>query len=264
MTAISTILSTVMLPLNLMWYTSFSYEADVIHNLDWISLFIALGIVILAISLGLLCSARIKSTKFNRVANQVGNLSGLCLILFSATMTNTGSSDTKIWSRDWSFYVAVIVPIAGGLILSNAISSSLRLQPPERVTVAIECVYQNVGIATSLCLTMFDGNDLNEAMGVPFFYGVVEAVLVGGYCLFAWKAGWTKAPADAPLLKVLLVSYEVAEVEQAEIDGVEVAVSDSDEPDPETVNESSLTTYFNMAWLDPSAPAGTKKENNVP
>ena len=49
-------------------------------------------------------------------------------------------------------------------------------------TVAVECCYQNVGIATSLALTMFQGNDLNQAMGVPFFYGMVEAVFVGFYC----------------------------------------------------------------------------------
>ena len=77
---------------------------------------------------------------------------------------------------------------------------------------AVECCYQNVGIATSLALTMFKGQDLNEAMGVPFFYGVCEAVMVGLYCVGCWKAGWSKAPSDAPFWKVLLTSYEVVGV----------------------------------------------------
>ena len=91
-------------------------------------------------------------------------------------------------------------------------------------TVAVECCYQNVGIATSLALTMFQGNDLNQAMGVPFFYGMVEAVFVGFYCIGCWKAGWSKAPADASFWNILYVSYEVLEVEMREINEIEVSI----------------------------------------
>lgn len=68
---------------------------------------------------------------------------------------------------------------------------------------------------------MFEGDDLAEAMGVPLFYGIVEALLLGGYCVIAWKLDWTKAPASDPLLKVLTTSYEVlsAEEDSAKGDG---------------------------------------------
>lgn len=251
MTAISTILSIVMLPLNLLLYTHFSYEGDILANLDWNSLFLALVIVIGAIALGLTCSAKIKSRKFNKICNHLGNAAGLSLIIFSATMTNTGDADTKIWSRDWSFYVGVTIPCLGGLVLANVLATALKLDKPERVTVAIECCYQNVGIATSLALTMFEGNDLNEAMGVPFFYGVVEAVLVGTYCVGAWKAGWTKAPADAPMWKVIFTSYEVLDEEDKDLDVVEIQHSDSDDVIADTQDGSILTTYFNILWAGP-------------
>ena len=81
-------------------------------------------------------------------------------------------------------------------------------------TVVVECCYQNIGIATSLALTMFEGDDLNHAMGIPFFYGVCEAVSVGSFCFLSWKAGWTKAPCDTPLWKVLITSYEIVAVHQ--------------------------------------------------
>jgi predicted Na+-dependent transporter len=74
MTAISTVLSTVMLPLNLLVYAKYSYEADVIAILDWMSLFVALVIVISAIALGLCCSAKVHSHKFNLMANRVSGL----------------------------------------------------------------------------------------------------------------------------------------------------------------------------------------------
>jgi predicted Na+-dependent transporter len=272
MTAISTILSILMLPLNLLIYTRFSYEGDILANLDWNALFLALLIVIGAIGLGLFCSAKIRSRRFNMWSNHVGNFAGLALIIFSATMTNTGGADTKIWSRDWSFYVGVTLPCLGGLVLANIIATAFRLDKPERVTVAIECCYQNVGIATSLALSMFKGNDLNAAMGVPFFYGVMEAVLVGIYCIGAWKAGWTKAPADAPLWKVMFTSYEILEQEFKDVDEVEVAVSESDEIVQDAHEGNILTTYFNLAWGGPevsnandgNTPSNTKNTSDPP
>ena len=98
------------------------------------------------------------------------------------------------------------------------LASVLKLEKPERITVAVECCYQNVGIATSLALTMFRGDELSQAMGVPFFYGMVEAVIVGGYCVICWKCGWSKAPADAPIWEVVFRTYEVFEAEQNEIE----------------------------------------------
>lgn len=218
MTAISTILSVGMLPLNLILYTHFSYDDDVVKNLDWKSLFVALFVVISAIFIGLSCSGTFQSKTFHRRCNQLGNFAGLALIVFSATVTNTGDADSKIWSRHWTFYVAVCLPCLIGLLVANLIASMLKLKPPERVTVAIECCYQNVGIATSLALTMFQGDELNDAMGVPFLYGMAEIFFISIYCVFAWKAGWTKAPRDENICKVISTSYEVGTDENERVE----------------------------------------------
>lgn len=217
MTAISTMLSVGMLPANLLLYTHLTYEDDVISNLDWKSLFVALFVVISAIFIGLYCSYAFKSKTFQRRCNALGNFAGLALIIFSATVTNTGDADSKIWSRDWTFYVAVMLPCAVGLLVANLIASMLKLKPPERVTVAIECCYQNVGIATSLALTMFRGDELNDAMGVPFLYGMAEIFFISIYCMFAWKLGWTKAPADENFCKVISTSYELEAEEEDDV-----------------------------------------------
>lgn len=266
MTAISTILSCIALPVNLLLYANFSYNADVISDLDWTSVFVALFIVISAIGLGLYMSHQSHSYKFNMLANKLGNIAGFLLIGFSATVTNMGDADSRIWSRHWTFYVATIAPCLLGLIVASALASLINLRKPERMTVAVECCYQNVGIATSLALTMFKGNDLNEAMGVPFFYGMVEAFFVGSYCFGCWKAGWSKAPADASFWNILYVSYEVLEVEMREINEIEVSMSESSDgsgaKQPEKSEGNVLMTYFNM--MDnkempasiPKAPSG--------
>lgn len=132
-------------------------------------------------------------------------------------------------------------------------------------TVAIECCYQNVGIATSLALTMFKGADLNDAMGVPFLYGLCEAFFVGSFCILCWKAGWSKAPADASIWTVISTTYEVLEAEMQEICEIEVSVSSSSsDGSPEKPSEKEdgnvLTTYWVMNEIVSSHPKGPSGE----
>ena len=99
---------------------------------------------------------------------------------------------------------------------------------------------------------MFKGNDLNEAMGVPFFYGLCEAFFVGTYCIICWKAGWSKAPRDASIWTVVATTYEVLEAEMKSICEIEVSVSSSSsdgslEKPAETEEGNVLTTYFPMS-----------------
>lgn len=95
---------------------------------------------------------------------------------------------------------------------------------------------------------MFEGDELSEAMGVPFFYGLMEAVILGIYCIIAWKIGWTKAPRNAPFWKIITTSYEVLYAERKELDEIEIKISDSDDAmDDELSDEGNvLTTYFYM------------------
>jgi predicted Na+-dependent transporter len=128
--------------MNLLLYANLAYNADVTNDLDWVSVFIALAVVISAIAMGLYCSYRSHSYKFNILCNKAGNVAGFLLIVFSATVTNTGDADSKIWSRHWSFYVAIMLPCIMGLIIASGLASLLRLLRPEQMTVAIECCYQ--------------------------------------------------------------------------------------------------------------------------
>lgn len=231
MTAISTLMSIVFLPMNLIIYTRSTYEADVIHNVDWVSLFIALGIVISAIGLGLYCSASVHSPKFNIFANKLGSLSGLALVVYSIMISSkSNTTDESLWNRDWKFYFGVASPCVLGLAAANLISTSFRLKEPERVTVSVECCYQNVGIATSVAITMFQGKELSQAVGVPLFYGLVEAVVLGIYCITAWKIGWTKAPPNESFCTVIGKSYEVKCAQIFDLNAIEVVLGSPKDP----------------------------------
>ena len=226
MTALSTILSIGLLPANLMLYAHAAYGEDdnVLKSVDFMALFISLGIVIGAILSGLYASYKINSTRFHKVSNAIGSFSGLALIVVSGFFSTNGSGDSvKPWEQKWSFYVGVSMPCVVGLLLANIIAKCANLEKPEVVTLSIECCYQNVGIAASAVLSMFDDKEkIAQAMAVPLLYGLVEAVVLGLYCLIVWKLGWTKAPKQEKICVVLAKTYEIDD------DDEEVALQDAD------------------------------------
>ena len=145
MTAISTLMSVVLMPINLLLYTKYAFEAadaengggggdEVVHSMDFISLFIALIVVISAIGLGLLASAKIHSYKFNIIANRMGNYAGVSLVVYSVFMSNAGGENSNsMWEHPWQFYVAVSLPCLAGIVIGSILTSFLNLKKPERV-----------------------------------------------------------------------------------------------------------------------------------
>lgn len=133
MTAISTILSIAMLPLNVFLYSRLTYGDDILSTLDWEGLGISLVVVITAITTGLFSSYYFdkKYTSFRGIANKIGNISGLGLIIFSFLAPEGGR--VNIGGRPLIFYLATPAPIVLGLLLSVIISTLFKLQRPERV-----------------------------------------------------------------------------------------------------------------------------------
>lgn len=236
MTTVSSILSVGLLPGNLMFYSYLAYGAgkdeSVVAALDFNALFISLGIVLSAILSGLMASYYYDSPAFHKISNRFGSLSGILLILFSVFLSSGGEgSDSKFWNQPLVFYVAVGCPCVIGLLSANLLSRMSQLRGPETVAIAIECCYQNTGIATSMAITMFtDPEERAQAVAVPLFYGFVEAVAIGMYCLVAWKMGWTKAPADENLCVIMAKTYEVVdESESSEMEPNEGRQSDTEQ-----------------------------------
>ena len=158
MTTISSVLSIGMLPGNLLLYSYLVYgtseDESIIDALNFRTLFLSLAIVLVAIVVGLVCGAIWDNSKFHDRTNQLGSLSGLCLILFGLVVMQISDDDDDGTSGDsadgtspmdypWAFYVGVTFPCVVGIVLANIISRSLSLSPPETVAISIECCYQN-------------------------------------------------------------------------------------------------------------------------
>jgi hypothetical protein len=115
-------------------------------------------------------------------------------------------------------------------------------------SLAIECCYQNVGIATSVALTMFVGDEAASALAVPLFYGIVEVVLLGPYCILCWKAGWTKAPRNVSFWTMISTSYEVLLVEHnKDLEAVEVSLPMNGRDVNENINKDGDTIYVKFS-----------------
>jgi hypothetical protein len=208
MSALSTLLSIVMLPFNLYVFTWLAYGHEIVQQINWVGLMGSIFMVIAAIGSGVFASSYFNSPEFNLKANRLGNFAGAALIVVSLIMANS-NPDYQLWDRDWPFYFGVAMPCLLGLVVATGVTTCLCLQPPERVTVAIEVCFQNVSIPIAIAVSIYDEDKLAEAIGVPVFWGISETVLISGYCIWAWQAGWTKAPADAKLWEALITSYEV-------------------------------------------------------
>lgn len=217
MTAIGTLMSVFMLPANLLLYVNAAFgfgsndgERSIIENIDWFSLFTSVAIVIAAIVFGLCASAKYSSNRFNQFANRLGSSAGVLMITFSVILSSlSGKSEAQVWGQHWSFYIGVTAPCVLGLVFSTICALVARLRKPEVVSVGIECAYQNVGIATSAVVAMFDDPiDRGQALCVPLFFGVMEAVVIGIYCVICWKLGWTKAPKDVSFCTMISTMYE--------------------------------------------------------
>lgn len=195
MTTVSSLLSIALLPMNLFLYTFLAYgnkgESSVLQALDFETIFITLGIVLSAILLGLLAGYYQDTPSFHKNANHIGSICGLLLVIFSIALSSgLSGAETKLWNQEWPFYFAVLLPCMVGLALANLVSRSFKLSNPETVAISIECCYQNTGIATSVAITMFSNpEERAQAVAVPLLYGIVEAVLIGLYCIYAWKMG---------------------------------------------------------------------------
>lgn len=171
MTTISTVGALVFLPMNIVMYGTAAYSSSLeLDGTFWVSLATTLGVVVIAVASGLFISARIPT--YRQRAFRIGNVAGIGLVLLGLRFSS--SNDRPIWERDTNFYLGVMTPPLTGIVLSLAFASSLRLERPQCIAVAIETCYQNTGIALAIALANYDDdNELADATGGPQFLHIL-------------------------------------------------------------------------------------------
>jgi hypothetical protein len=100
---------------------------------------------------------------------------------------------------------------------------------------------------------MFQGADLANAMAVPLFYGGMEALVLGIYCIVSWKAGWTKAPSNISFWTMISTSYEVLVIEHSDLVAIEVSLPKNQKDLIEKANRAGDTLYVKYSMQEEDA-----------
>lgn len=236
MTTASSLFAVATLPINILIYLRLAYpNRDGSVALDWGGLFTSLGIVVAGIFGGLIVGNRDPSRR--ATLGKLGNASGVCLVLLGFFFSSNSSA--PIWARDDDFYIGVSVPCLFGLVISLGFAYVCGLPRPQCLSVTIETCYQNTAIPLAVILSSFSNDDvalcksvgvnpegagegkgggedgvsvtcdvIGIAAGVPTFYQMVQILALGFVCVYGWKAGWTYAPPEHSMWKVLMRNYQ--------------------------------------------------------
>mmetsp|Transcript_1399 Transcript_1399/g.1630 ORF Transcript_1399/g.1630 Transcript_1399/m.1630 type:complete len:352 (+) Transcript_1399:225-1280(+) len=205
MTTVSTLCSLFMLPLNLILYlgTLSAVSGDV--ELDWPALGRTAGVIVTGVSCGIF--ANYKTPQYANHYNGVGQLCGAFLILFSLTLSNTGT-DEPLWEKDAEIYVITMFPCLVGLLAGVGVSILLKLEKPQVFAIGIEVCLQNSSIAIAVAFAMYSGEEAKQAVAIPVLYGIGNFIVATIFAFIAWKINWTYGDPHGNLFKVLLYNHQ--------------------------------------------------------
>jgi len=217
MTSINSILSLIMIPINLIIYTLALYggKENVVNAIDWVALGITIGTTIVAFVLGgILCvkiSGKDIGVKIQKLFYKIGSISGLALVILAFTQNSSGSSGA-FYDQPWYIIVSSIIPVLVGASSALIISRFLMKMPKsDCVTIMIETAMQNIAIALNVSLSTYADDEvaLANSLSVAIIYGFAQGITCIIGCLILWKLGWTKAPARENFFVMIFKSYEI-------------------------------------------------------
>ncbi|GBG32022.1 Sodium/bile acid cotransporter [Hondaea fermentalgiana] len=210
MTSVSTIVSVFMLPFNVFVYVQTAYGAllgeggrdDIVQLLPYNVIGYTLANVIAAVLLGLAFGFR--WPHLQRSVNLFGTLCGLGSIVLGLTASLT-SCETPL-EQNAIVYLAIAIPPLLALLVALFGASVARLPKAQRVSIAVECAFQNTGIGLAVALSL--GAEGRAAAVVPIIFGAYDAFLVGGFAIASMFFGWTLTPKGIPLWEAFVFEHQ--------------------------------------------------------
>jgi len=218
MTAFSSIMGLVMLPLNIFMYTKLVYSREVLSWEQWCAVLLAVAAVCLALFIGLGLSRCFPSQDSRNRFSAVGLLCGFMLFVLSVAVAATskgaahdGAVAVPLWRKDISIYLLVWLPITMTTCTMTLLTSVeyFSLAKPERVAVVIEAVYQNTALGAAMTLKMFPGPHIADAMFVVVLFQLSQGAILIVFGVWAHFMNWTLvSPREMTLSKAFLGNYQ--------------------------------------------------------
>lgn len=204
MTACSTLVSLVFIPINMTLYIRGLYNTSV--SLNWLGVIASIAITLSGMVFGLAVTHFLPAWRTSLVF--CGCVAGVVLGVLG--VVEAVSSD-PFQDKGLSFFIAVPMPAVLGLVGAGTLAALCRLSGPTNVAVSVETCYQNVGVALVLALSCFPDKEQGKAACVPMYYCCVEMLLLPIFLTLAWKCGLTYAPTNVSLYEMLAGNFQPAE-----------------------------------------------------
>eukprot|EP00928_Gymnodinium_smaydae_P019896 TRINITY_DN17662_c0_g2_i1.p1 TRINITY_DN17662_c0_g2~~TRINITY_DN17662_c0_g2_i1.p1 ORF type:complete len:366 (+),score=82.18 TRINITY_DN17662_c0_g2_i1:86-1183(+) len=212
MTAVSTVLSVAMLPLNVFLYAELLLGSRGVP-VPIRDMLPPLGVVVGAVLLGLAASTHYP--KWRSHFNRVGAVAGL--LLMGATAAKGAHGDggggdassaglAMLSLLSFRLCAAALLPCVLGLAITALLATCVTgISPPERTALGIETCFQNTSIALAIAL---QGGLDGRGLLVPLLYGASEVLVISLWAVVCWRAGYTYAPPSTPPLRALLGNFQ--------------------------------------------------------
>lgn len=181
MTAVSTLLSVVMMPALLFAYTASFTEAQM--QIPFFAVMGTLALMLLPIAAGM--GIRRRSVPTARRVERLGAVCGAVLLIVLLITSVSDQIDLVLTTKDASLLACVFVA-ASGMVLGYLMARLARLQPRQRHAVSLETGVQNAPLAIAVVLATFPDADQDSLLKMPFLYAMT-ALCVGAIATLTYR-----------------------------------------------------------------------------
>ncbi len=183
MTAFSTVVAVVMMPLVLALYTQPFTSEEL--SIPYLSIVTSLALVLLPVALGM--AIRSRSERAARIVEKVGSVSGMAVLalLIVTSIFKNAEQFEEIPSILW---VAAISLGALGMLLGYLGARLLGLKPAECRAVSFETGIQNSPIAFTIIILSFGESVYPRVLGPAMLYALMVLVTASFWAMFfRWR-----------------------------------------------------------------------------
>jgi BASS family bile acid:Na+ symporter len=181
MTAISTLVSVVMMPSLLYAYTASLTQRQM--DVPFFAVMGTLALMLVPIAAGMWIRHRSVATA--KRVERVGALSGALLLVVLLITTVSDQLDLLLTAQDASLLACVFVA-ASGMILGYGVARLAGLLPRQRHAVSLETGVQNTPLAIAVILATFPDADQDALLKMPFLYAMT-ALCVGTLATLTYR-----------------------------------------------------------------------------
>jgi BASS family bile acid:Na+ symporter len=181
MTAVSTLVSVVLMPLLLFAYASSLLEEPM--QVPYLAVMGTLLAMLVPIAAGMWIRSR--SESMARKVEHIGSASGALLLLVLLVTSVSDQIELVLTAKDASLLACVFVA-GSGMLLGYAAARLAGLGPKQRQAVSLETGVQNAPLAIAVILATFPEAEQDPLLKLPFLYAMT-ALVMGTVATFLYR-----------------------------------------------------------------------------